>query len=131
NDVRTDQVTLEITEDTLIKNIDASFVNKIRALGFRVSIDDFGTGYSSLSYLTKIDFDEIKLDMAFIHAIQNSKKDEEICKLILHMCSELGANVVAEGIETEEQLEFVKKEGATIIQGYLYSKPMPYEEVFG
>ncbi|QFR48315.1 EAL domain-containing protein [Sulfurimonas lithotrophica] len=130
NDVRTNQVTLEITEDTLIKNLDASFINRIRALGFRVSIDDFGTGYSSLSYLTKIDFDEIKLDMTFIHAIQNSKKDEEICKLILHMCNELGANVVAEGIETREQLEFVKKEGATIIQGYFYSKPLPYEEIF-
>ena len=130
-DIDVSKIILEITEDALIQNIDNEndFIQSVKNLGFMLSIDDFGTGYSSLSYLSSINFDEIKLDMAFVQAIQRSEKDAQICKLILNMCRELNVKVVAEGVETLEQLEFVKKEGANIIQGYLYARPKSLSEL--
>ena len=119
----TSKITLEVTEASLIKNIDNSFLKDIKDLGFKISIDDFGTGYSSLSYISSMKFDEIKLDMAFVQAISKSKRDADICKFILHMFRDLDVNIVAEGVETQEQLAFVSKEGANVIQGYIYSKP--------
>jgi EAL domain-containing protein (putative c-di-GMP-specific phosphodiesterase class I) len=119
------RITLEITEDTLMKNIKNNFIKDIKALNFKISIDDFGTGYSSLAYISSMEFDEVNLDMTFVQAISKSKRDEQICKFILHMFRELDVNIVAEGVETQEQLEFVRREGANIIQGYLHSKPKP------
>lgn len=128
-EIDSSRITLEVTEDTLIKNINNSFIKDIKDLGFKISIDDFGTGYSSLSYISVMEFDEIKLDMAFIKAISKSKRDKQICKFILHMFRDLDVNIVAEGVETKEELEFVSKEGANVIQGYIYSKPQPLEKI--
>ena len=119
----TSKITLEVTEASLIRNIENSFLKDIKDLGFKISIDDFGTGYSSLSYISSMKFDEIKLDMAFVQAISKSKRDADICKFILHMFRDIDVNIVAEGVETREQLAFVSKEGANVIQGYIYSKP--------
>ena len=124
------RVTLEITEEALIRNIESSFLQKIKKLGFKLSIDDFGTGYSSLAYLSSIEFDEIKLDMSFVQSALKNDKDAQICNFILNMSKALGVDVVAEGVETEEQLAFVKKGGANIIQGYLFAKPEPIEKIF-
>ena len=128
--IDTSRIILEITEETLIKNIESSFIQKIKSLGFKISIDDFGTGYSSLAYLSSIEFDEIKLDMSFVQAIHKSEKDAQICKFILNMSQALGVNVVAEGVETQKQLDFVREGGANIIQGYLLAKPDSVENIF-
>ena len=127
--INSSKITLEVTEDTLMKNINNSFIKDIKNLGFKISIDDFGTGYSSLSYISSMEFDEIKLDMAFVQAISKSKRDKQICKFILHMFRQLDVNIVAEGVETKEQLAFVSKEGANVIQGYIYSKPQAIDTI--
>lgn len=126
--LKPEQITFEITEQTLIKNIDSSAISNIQKLGYRLSIDDFGTGYSSLSYISSIDFDEIKLDMSFVHKIFKSKKDASICNFILNMSKALNVDVIAEGVETEEQLIFVKEGGANIIQGNFLGKPRSFED---
>ena len=125
-----EQITLEITEETFIKNIDTSCIQTIKDLGFKISIDDFGTGYSSLSYLSSIQFDEIKLDMSFVQKIGKSDKDTHICQFILNMSKAFNVEIVAEGVETQEQLEFVSKGGATSIQGYLLGKPKAFKDIF-
>jgi len=127
--VDSSKITLEVTEDVLIRNINKSFIKDIKDLGFKISIDDFGTGYSSLSYISGMEFDEIKLDMAFIQAISKSKRDKQICKFILHMFRGLDVKIVAEGVETKEQLAFVSKEGANVIQGFIYSEPQTIETI--
>ncbi len=129
--INTSRITLEVTEDLLITNIiNVTYViDQIKRLGFKLAIDDFGTGYSSLSYLSQINFDEIKIDMRFVQAIETSPTDRQICKLILSLAKELGVKVVAEGVETQEQLEFVNSNGADVIQGYLFSKPLSLAEV--
>jgi EAL domain-containing protein (putative c-di-GMP-specific phosphodiesterase class I) len=104
-------------------------IHKIKDLGFKISIDDFGTGYSSLSYISHLNSDEIKLDKSFIQGIEESEKDRNICKLIIHLCHELDVQVVAEGVETQVQLDFLEKEGVDIIQGYVYSRPKPFSKV--
>ena len=127
--IDTSKVTLEIKEETLIKDMDTSIIDTIKELGFKLSIDEFGISYSSLEYLSKIEFDEVKLNKSFIASIDDSEKNSQICKMILNMSSQLGIDVVAVGVETESQLNFVEKEGATVVQGYLYSKPLTLEEL--
>jgi EAL domain-containing protein (putative c-di-GMP-specific phosphodiesterase class I) len=126
------RIILEITEDLLMKNIsisDNDILNQIINLGFQFAIDDFGTGYSSLAYLSELKFDVIKIDMKFVQGIEVSRTDRQICKMILQLAKELDVKIVAEGVETQEQLEFVKKYGADIIQGYLFSRPLSLEHV--
>ena len=129
--INASRITLEVTEDLLIKNIinGTYVVDHIKRLGFKLAIDDFGTGYSSLAYLSQIKFDEIKIDMKFVQSIEKSSTDRQICKLILSLAKELGVKVVAEGVETQEQLAFVSSNGADVIQGYLFSKPLSLAEV--
>lgn len=124
------KITLEITEDVLMDVTKNNYINKIIELGFKISIDDFGTGYSSLSYLSSTIYDEIKLDKSFVHGITKSNKDRQICKFIISMCRELNIKIVAEGVETQDQLAFLKEEGVDVIQGFIYAKPIPFEESF-
>ena len=114
---------LEVTESLLMKDIPESmrFFNEIREIGVRLSIDDFGTGYSSLSYLKKFPFSHLKIDCSFIRDILISADDAILTKTIIHMAHDLGLKVVAEGIETEAQQNFLLQHGCDIGQGYLYA----------
>ena len=122
---------LEITETTLMGDI-SQWQNKleeIRKLGIDISIDDFGTGYSSLSYLAKLPVDELKIDKSFIDDIPKDKDACVIVKAIINLAKSLGYKTVAEGVENNDQKEFLKINGCDIIQGYLYSKPVPKKEL--
>jgi diguanylate cyclase (GGDEF)-like protein/PAS domain S-box-containing protein len=122
---------LEITETVLLQD-DRTIVDtlhQIRELGVRISMDDFGTGYSSLSYLRSFPFDKIKIDRSFIREL--GKKDDciAIIRAVARLGSNLGMTTIAEGIETQEQLEIVQAEGCTHAQGFLFSPPRPVSEV--
>ncbi|MFC5465409.1 EAL domain-containing protein [Lederbergia graminis] len=120
----------EITERTLIQyeqDVEAA-LKYIKGLGIKIALDDFGTGYSSLSYIKDFSIDTIKIDRSFISQIAKSCDVEVIIKTLLYMTKELKMNVVAEGVETEVQLDFLKQHGCKEIQGYIYSKPVTIEE---
>ena len=92
-------------------------------------MDDFGTGYSSLSYLRSFSFDKIKIDQSFVRELGNKADCAAIIRTIIGMCATLDATVTAEGVETEQQLNLLRAEGCTEIQGYLVSKPLPAREI--
>lgn len=121
------QIILEITEDTFIESLDLiqEKADELRAFGVKISLDDFGTGYSSLNYLTSIHFDEIKVDKRFIDFIMNDERALSLFKLIVEIAATFNYSVVAEGVETEEQVAMIGSVGCPIIQGYVFSKPEP------
>lgn len=120
---------LEVTESTTLVNTDysISMLNRLRDMGIKVSIDDFGTGYSSLSYLKDFPLDILKIDQSFIRNLKENSADAAIVKAVITMCEGLNLSIVAEGIETEEQGEIVKKFGCNFAQGFFYSKPLNKE----
>jgi EAL domain-containing protein (putative c-di-GMP-specific phosphodiesterase class I) len=122
---------LEITETLLLDRSDhvLATLHALRALGVRISMDDFGTGYSSLSYLRSFPFDKIKIDRSFVHAIGENADSQAIVRAIVSLGSSLGITITAEGIETEDDLAYVRAEGCNEGQGYLFSKPQPAREV--
>ncbi|SEE02673.1 diguanylate cyclase (GGDEF) domain-containing protein [Rhizobiales bacterium GAS188] len=122
---------LEITETALLRNTDAtlSVLNQLRQLGVSMSLDDFGTGYSSLSYLRKFPFHKIKIDASFTQDLDSGEDSTAIIRAIASMGANLGMTIVAEGIETETQLERVRSEGCTEGQGYLLGRPMTSEQI--
>ena len=120
-------VVIEITEGLLL---DANkpiidMLNEYRTVGIQIAIDDFGTGYSSLSYLHKFDIDYLKIDRSFTNKITESASDWALCEVIILMAHKLGMKVIAEGIETQEQLNLLASAGCDYGQGYLFSKPVP------
>ena len=123
-----DRLELEVTESSLFSESHAPMntLNRLRALGVKISIDDFGTGYSSLSRLSRIAFDKIKIDKSFVHSISEQEDALNIIKLITGMAKSLSMKVVAEGVETREQLENLKALGCDFAQGYLFRQPQPY-----
>lgn len=122
-----EKVILEITEDLFISDYDgiAEIITKVHNLGVRVSIDDFGTGYSSLNYLTNMNFDEMKIDKSFIDQILDDDKVFKLFQILCNIAEVYGYDIVAEGVETEKQLEKIKETSLKVIQGYLFSKPEP------
>lgn len=126
-----DELELEITEGILLDNIEhkIKLLDEIRAMGVSVSIDDFGTGYSSLSYLKKLPISKLKIDQSFVRDIMTDKDDKAIVKMIIAMAESLGMKVIAEGVETKEQVDFLSKNGCVNIQGYYYAKPFPIESL--
>lgn len=124
-------ITLEVTEGIVIKDIESTIdkMNVLTSMGFRVSMDDFGTGYSSLMYLKKLPLSELKIDQSFVRDLHIDKSDGEIAATIIAMAKNLNLDVVAEGVEEEEQLIFLRKQGCTIFQGYYFNKPMPSAEL--
>ncbi|WP_061810379.1 EAL domain-containing protein [Rossellomorea vietnamensis] len=120
---------LEITESVLIQNEESfiSAVERLKEIGIQFSLDDFGTGFSSLLYLKKFKVDTVKIDRSFIRDYLN-ESDAEITKSIIHLAHGLHLNVVAEGVETDDQRTFLEQQGCDIIQGYLFSKPVPAED---
>jgi predicted signal transduction protein with EAL and GGDEF domain len=122
---------VEITEGVVMQDADAGaqILAAFRALGVQVALDDFGTGYSSLSYLTRFPFDVLKVDRSFVQEIPSSKSGATITAAIIGLARSLGLNAVAEGVETPEQLAFLREHGCPEGQGYLFAKPMPPEQI--
>ncbi len=124
-------IELEITESVLIDDFE-QVVSKLRTLkeyGIKISLDDFGTGYSSLSYLKGLPIDTLKIDKSFIDTVTEDKSTQVITESIVSMVKKLGYETVAEGVETEEQYEYLKKIECDNIQGYLLGKPMPADGI--
>jgi EAL domain-containing protein (putative c-di-GMP-specific phosphodiesterase class I) len=121
---------LEVTEsaytDNAMELLDV--IARLRERGFKVEMDDFGSGYSSLNMLSKMPIDVLKMDMKFVRHIEESETDLRLVKLILDIAEYLKLHVVAEGVETEGQLGLLKDAGCGLIQGYLFSRPLPAEE---
>lgn len=123
-------ISVEITEGLLLQqsqDVNAR-IKKIRDTGMSISLDDFGTGYSSLSYLSSYEIDYLKIDRSFIINLTTSSKNQALCKAIITMAHELGYQVIAEGIETEQQLDLLAEMGCDLGQGYFISRPLPQHE---
>ena len=122
---------LELTESIVIDNVDDTVrkMNQLRQMGLRFSMDDFGTGYSSLSYLKKLPLDQIKIDQSFIRDMTSNADDAAIVTAILSISRSLSLQVVAEGVETEAQQQFLHRHGCELYQGFLYGRPMPLAEL--
>jgi diguanylate cyclase (GGDEF)-like protein/PAS domain S-box-containing protein len=129
--VNPSHIKLEITESVLLKDIEGTLTKfeKLRQCGIKFSLDDFGVGYSSLGYLRNLPFDEIKIDKSFIKGLTDTGSDLAMVKSILFLGESFGIKVVAEGVETIDQLSLLKKLGACVFQGYFFAKPMTDEEL--
>ena len=117
---------LELTESIVMKDVDETIhtLNKLRELGVSLSLDDFGTGYSSLSYLRKMPISELKIDRSFIASLYKDQNSDMIVSTIISMAHCLDMRVVAEGVETISQLEYLRANSCQTAQGFLFSKPM-------
>lgn len=124
-------IEIELTEGMLMRNIDhASHVlNRLKGLGVRIAMDDFGTGYSSLARLKSFPLDVVKIDRSFVRDIHHDASDAAIARAIIAMAETLGFAVVAEGVESIEQMEFLARLGCNVMQGYLISPPAPAEDL--
>jgi diguanylate cyclase (GGDEF)-like protein len=121
---------LEITESMMMKNPDKVIktLNELKAIGVKLAVDDFGTGYSSLAYLKRFPIDRVKIDREFVKNIASDPDDEAIVSATISMSHHLHYRVVAEGVETREQLEYLRNYGCDEIQGYYFSRPVPQEQ---
>ena len=117
---------LELTESLLIQDTEGALskIGELKALGVTLSIDDFGTGYSSLSYLKQLPIDELKIDQSFIRDIVTDPNDEIIVQTIISIGRKFGLEVIAEGVETQEQYEALVSMGCEYFQGYLFGRPV-------
>jgi len=124
------QLTVEITETVLMEEQESTLqlLQDYRQAGISVSLDDFGTGYSSLSYLRKFPFDVIKIDRSFVMDVTENEDDSSLVEAIILMGHKLGLRVVAEGVETRQQRDFLKDKNCDLLQGYFYSRPIPAKE---
>lgn len=122
---------LELTESLLLKNVEDTIAKMlaIKRLGVAFSLDDFGTGYSSLSYLAQLPLDQLKIDQSFVRNLPGAGKEETIARTIITMGRELDMNVIAEGVESEAQRQFLEAHGCHAFQGYLFSRPLPVEHL--
>lgn len=124
---------LEITESVLMRHehLIQDSVEKLREIGVEVSIDDFGTGYASFTYLKKFNANTIKIDRSFIHSLPHSQDDVAIVSAVIALAKELNMRVIAEGVETQDQLEFLVRKGCNEVQGFYFSPPLPLLELEG
>lgn len=127
--INPEQIILEITEDSLIEDFDgiSETLFTLRKVGYRISLDDFGTGYSSLSYLSRLGFDELKIDRSFVQMIGKDERTINLVRAIINLKDTYGIDIVAEGVETVDQSEVLKMLGCNVHQGFLFSKPKPIE----
>ncbi len=128
--LRGNDLKIEITESLLMQNPERSsqILRNIQALGVKICVDDFGTGYSSLSYLRQFSFDTLKIDRSFVSRIVSDNRDAELVRTMIQLGQNVGMNVVAEGVETQSQLDVLYKFRCHFAQGYLFAKPLPANE---
>jgi EAL domain-containing protein (putative c-di-GMP-specific phosphodiesterase class I) len=121
---------LELTESVAMNNPQAAIevMNNFHARGIRLAIDDFGTGYSSLSYLKSFKIHKLKIDRSFVSNLHETPEDQAIINAVIDLSRNLGFQTIAEGVETIEQLDYLRKQGCNEIQGYYFSKPLPAEQ---
>jgi len=121
----------EITESILLQDTKSTIetLRELQNIGVRIAMDDFGTGYSSLSYLMKFPFDKIKIDQSFVREITSSQESRAIIQAVVGLAKQLKIKTTAEGVETQEQLEFLANQGCAELQGYLFSRPVPVAEL--
>jgi EAL domain-containing protein (putative c-di-GMP-specific phosphodiesterase class I) len=126
-----ERLELEITETILLQDSEATLatLHRLRALGVLVVMDDFGTGYSSLSYLQSFPFDKIKIDRSFVKDINENPGSLNIVRAVAALAKGLGMSTTAEGVETVEQLDSIRAEGCSEMQGFLFSRPLPAHEI--
>lgn len=131
NGIRPEVLKLELTESLVLDDVDESIakMKELKRLGLRFSMDDFGTGYSSLSYLSRLPIDQLKIDQSFVRDITTDKNDAAIVHTIILMAHSLDLDVIAEGVETQAQREFLEQRGCRSYQGYLYARPLPIDEL--
>ena len=132
NSVPADLLGIELTESTLIKNIDevSDIILELRAQGVTTSIDDFGTGYSSLAYLSRFPIETLKIDQAFVRGIHSDRGNRAIVDAIMALGNSLHLNIIAEGVETDDELSCLKELKCQHYQGYYFNRPMPYDDFF-
>ncbi|WOJ96281.1 EAL domain-containing protein [Congregibacter brevis] len=128
-----DSLEIELTEGIMVSNQESvvSMVQSLKNLGIRLSIDDFGTGYSSLSYLTRFPLDELKIDRSFVLGLAKGKQNAELVRAIIAMAKSLGLEIVVEGVERMEELEFFLAQDVEVIQGFLFSQPVTVTQLRG
>ncbi|MDA8092410.1 MAG: EAL domain-containing protein [Betaproteobacteria bacterium] len=121
---------LELTESMVVENVEEAIhrMQEIKALGVTFALDDFGTGYSSLSHFKRLPVDQVKIDQSFVRDVSSDPNDAAIVRAIIAMSQTLGVEVIAEGVETGEQLTFLRNSGCGHYQGYLFGRPTPIEE---
>ncbi|MDO9011603.1 MAG: EAL domain-containing protein [Gallionella sp.] len=128
--INPERLKLELTESIVLDNVDDTIakMQELKQVGVRFSMDDFGTGYSSLSYLTRLPLDQLKIDQSFVRNIGTKSTDAVIVQTIIGMANNLGMEVIAEGVETQAQCDFIRGAGCMRYQGYLFGKPVPIEQ---
>ncbi|HJV92850.1 MAG TPA: EAL domain-containing protein, partial [Azonexus sp.] len=121
---------LELTESLVLDNVKDTIekMQALKQLGVGFSMDDFGTGYSSLSYLTRLPLDQLKIDQSFVRNLPDNANDAVVAQTIITLAQSLGLGVIAEGVETEAQRQFLSEHGCPVFQGYLFSKPVPLDD---
>jgi diguanylate cyclase (GGDEF)-like protein len=121
-----ERLEIEVTESLMLSDVEATIttLHRLRAIGIRICLDDFGTGYSSLSYLRSFPFDKIKIDQSFVRDLSAKEDSRAIVNAVIGLGRSLGMTTTVEGIETEEQLELVRRQGCTEVQGFLFSPPL-------
>lgn len=125
------RICVEITEEVAMKNISGTIetMNQLKSLGLRTAIDDFGAGHSSMNLLQKLPIDSLNIDRSFIMRIADREQDGNTAKGIIALAHSLGLKVVAEGVETKTQAQFLKRHRCDVLQGYYYSPPVPVDEI--
>jgi len=130
NHLPAEYLELELTESLMIEDVENTIkiIDSLQQMGIKLSIDDFGTGYSSLSYLKQFKIHKLKIDQSFVQDIQTDKDDAAIVKAIITLAESLGLKTIAEGVETEQQQQFLSENGCNEVQGYLHSRPLPAKQ---
>ncbi|MFK7792019.1 MAG: putative bifunctional diguanylate cyclase/phosphodiesterase [Devosiaceae bacterium] len=130
-DISPDRLELEITETVIMSDDQRTLnaLNALRDMGLRLALDDFGTGHASLSYLQRFRFDKIKIDQSFVQRMVDDPISSAVVRAVTSLGLDLGASVVAEGVETQEQADALKREGCKLFQGYLFGRPTPWQKV--
>jgi len=133
NELPAYQLEIELTESMLMSNTEHTreVLRSLKRLGLKLSVDDFGTGYSSLAYLKQFSLDALKIDKQFIDQLTTSRKDKAIAQSIIQLGHNLGMQVIAEGVETGEQVEALQELGCDVVQGFYFGRPVPAGEVVG
>ncbi|CAM3112471.1 Cyclic di-GMP phosphodiesterase Gmr [Janthinobacterium lividum] len=129
-DIAPELLELELTESSLMSNAEETIavLRNLKALGIQISIDDFGTGYSSLAYLKRFPIDKLKIDIAFVREVTSNPDDAAIVLAIISMAHSMKLEVIAEGVENDAQLAYLRRHGCDEMQGYYFSRPVPHEE---